>query len=162
MEVELYQPALERMPDAWTLAVKINYAGGNVEDVNTLFSGPGNIAFDQNGYAWITNNTIQGTPTSNNNLIVLQPNGRPSDGTNGTPRSPLTGGGLKGGGFGVAIDVKRNVWAGNFGWGGDNPSEEPPGSGSVSEFGPVELRPIASTPSAIVSQTLAQDPLRRE
>ena len=136
MEVELYRPALERMPDAWTLAVKINYTGGDVQFPQTYFSGPGNIAFDQNGYAWITNNTIQGTPTSNNNLIVLQPNGRPSDGTNGTPRSPLTGGGLKGGGFGVAIDVNRNVWAGNFGWGGDNPSEEPPGSGSVSEFSP--------------------------
>jgi hypothetical protein len=132
LKVELYEPALESMPDAWTITVKVNRTGNN--DVDSLFGGPGNIAFDNRGYAWISNNVVQGTPGSNNNLIVLQPNGKPSDGTNNTPRSPLTGGGLLGGGFGVAIDPSNNVWVGNFGWGNDNPVEEPPGSGSVSKF----------------------------
>lgn len=126
--VELYQPALDAMPDAWTLAVKVNDSG----DDNYLIAGPGNIAFDENGYAWISNNVTQGGTTSGNFAFVLQPNGQPADGTNGTPKSPLLGGGLLGGGMGVAIDLQNTVWFGNFGWGGDNPS--PTGDGSVSQF----------------------------
>src|SRR5438552_13513609 len=57
---KLYDPPLVTMPDAWTVTVKINDSGND----NVLISGPGNIAFDQRGYAWATNNTIQGTPNS--------------------------------------------------------------------------------------------------
>jgi len=130
---DTYEPALERMPDAWTVTVKVNDTG---DDAN-LFSGPGNLTFDSRGYAWITNNTNQGTPFSCQFAVVLKPNGRPSDGTNGTPLSPLTGGGLLGGGFGVTIDPQGSVWVGNFGWGPPNcttcfPTAD--GNGSVSEF----------------------------
>lgn len=129
-DVKLYLPTLERMPDAWTIAVKVNDTG----DPSLPFGGPGNVAFDDNGYAWITNNVVQGLPTSTNCIIVLQPNGKPADGTNSTPKSPITGGGILGTGFGVTIDPGGNVWVGNFGWGGDEPTREPSGNGSVSEF----------------------------
>src|SRR2546423_2280033 len=75
-----YEQALERMPDAWTVNVKVNDTGDDAH----LFAGLGNLTFDSRGYAWITNNTNQGTPFSGQFMVVLKPNGRPSDGTNGT------------------------------------------------------------------------------
>ncbi|HEY4270966.1 MAG TPA: hypothetical protein VGM65_03100 [Candidatus Udaeobacter sp.] len=128
-----YEPVLERMPDAWTVTVKVNDTGDDAH----LFAGLGNLVFDSRGYAWITNNTIQGTPYSGQFMAVLKPNGKPSDGTNGTPLSPLTGGGLLGGGYGVTIDPQGAVWVGNFGWGPPNCTTcfpTPDGNGSVSEF----------------------------
>ena len=125
------------MPDAWTVTVKINDSGSDEPD--RLISGPGNIAFDRRGYAWVTNNTVQGTPCSGRFNLVFKPNGQPADGTNGTPRSPLTGGGVLGAGYGVTID-NHSVWFGNFGWGdSDHCSPTPipspsPGNGSVSRF----------------------------
>lgn len=110
--------------DAWTLAVKVNATGS----ASCPFGGPGNLVFDQNGYAWITNNVVQGTTGSTNCQIVLKPNGQPADGANRTPRSPITGGGILGQGFGIGIDTRGHIWSGNFGWGGVNPI------GSVSEF----------------------------
>ena len=68
------------------------------------------------------------------NMIVLKPNGQASDGGNGKPKSPVTGGGLLGGGYGITIDRRGFVWEGNFGWGGDNPTLDD--NGSVSEFSP--------------------------
>ncbi len=121
-------------PDAWTIAVKVNDSGSDAQD--ELFGGPANIAFDALGYAWITNNVIQGGPTSSDVAIVLQPNGKPADGANGTPRSPLTGGGLLGTGFGVTIDPLGNAWFGNFGWGGEEYQPQPGVDGSMSEFSP--------------------------
>jgi hypothetical protein len=121
----LYAPPLVTMPDAWTVTVKVNDSGSDEHD--RLISGPGNIAFDQRGYAWATNNTKQGTPYSSNYVMVFKPNGQPADGRNGTPRSPLTGGGILGTGFGVTIDPRGSAWFGNFGWGdcdGCNPSPE--------------------------------------
>jgi hypothetical protein len=134
---DLYDPPLVTMPDAWTVTVKINDSGSDEPD--RLISGPGNIAFDKRGYAWVTNNTVQGTPCSGRFNLVFKPNGQPADGTNGTPRSPLTGGGVLGAGYGVTID-NHSVWFGNFGWGdSDNCSPTPipspsPGNGSVSRF----------------------------
>jgi len=130
---ETYSPALGAFPDAWTLAVKVNDSG----DDDFLFGGPANIAFNKRGYAWITNNVVQGTPNSGHFAVVLKPNGKPADGTAttpwdngyGPPKSPLFGGGLLGGGFGVAIDRALRVWLSNFGWGDDVPEE-----GSVSLF----------------------------
>ncbi len=126
---DLYAPPLELMPDAWTVTVKINDSGS--DEPHRLISGPGNLAFDQRGYAWVTNNTFQGTPNSGDFNLVFKPNGQPADGRNGTPLSPLTGGGILGAGYGVTID-HHSVWFGNFGWGGSNPSSE--GNGSVSRF----------------------------
>jgi hypothetical protein len=122
-------PPFQQMPDAWTIAVKVNDSGSD----SMLFGGPGNLVFDRNGYAWITNNVVQGTAGSGDYNIVLKPNGKPADGENGTPRSPITGGGILGGGFGIEIDTRGTVWMGNFGWGGVDPSP-PPGNGSVSQF----------------------------
>jgi hypothetical protein len=113
--------------------VKINFSGN--DDHHRLISGPGNLAFDRRGYAWVTNNTVQGTPNSGRFNVVFKPNGKPADGTNGTPRSPLTGGGVLGAGFGVTIDPRGSAWFGNFGWGmceGCVPSAE--GHGSISRF----------------------------
>ncbi|GHB93498.1 hypothetical protein [Cerasicoccus arenae] len=131
-----FTPALEKMPDAWTVTVKVNHSGN---DDTMQFGGPANVAFDAWGYAWIPNNVPQGSPNSGDYLIVLQPNGQPADGTNGSPVSPITGGGIYGGGWGVAIDAQDQVWVANFGWGGPDyyPSQTPDspignGTGSVS------------------------------
>src|SRR5881397_2786175 len=110
---DLYAPPLLTMPDAWTVTVKVNDSG----DDSILIGGPGNLAFDNRGYAWVTNNVPQGTPNSSKYVLALKPNGQPADGRNGTPRSPLTGGGILGTGFGVTIDPRGSVWFGNFGWG---------------------------------------------
>jgi hypothetical protein len=129
----LYAPPLVTMPDAWTVTVKINDSGS--DDPRFLISGPGNLAFDKRGYAWVTNNTTQGMPYSCQFNLVFKPNGQPADGRNGTPRSPLTGGGALGAGFGVTIDPLGSAWFGNFGWGdcdGCNPSLD--GNGSISRF----------------------------
>jgi sugar lactone lactonase YvrE len=129
--MEIYLPSLERVPDAWTLAVKVNDSGSD----EMLFGGPANIVFDRNGYAWVTNNVVQGTPDSARCIMVLKPNGKPATGENGTPKSPIIGGGLLGTGFGIDIDTRGSVWVGNFGWGNDPdnlPSQT--GHGSVSQF----------------------------
>ncbi len=127
--------------DGFTLAVKVNATGRRDVNGDELCpcGGPGNIAFDRNGYAWITNNVIQGTPGSAHCFVVLKPNGQPADGVGDTADSPIFGGGIVGQGFGIGIDPSGNVWAGNFGWGSDIPN------GSVSEFTPSGL-PIS--PSA--------------
>lgn len=108
--------------DAWTMAVKVNNTGSS----SCPFGGPANVAFDANGYAWINNNVIQGTPNSTNCLVVLKPNGQAANGiANGytaTPTSPITGGGILGSGFGVAIDKLGYIWSGSFGWGNNVPS----------------------------------------
>jgi hypothetical protein len=74
---------------------------------------------------------VQGTTGSANCFFVLKPDGSPADGRNGTPRSPIFGGGVLGQGFGITRDPSGNIWSGNFGWGGVNPN------GSVSEFSPM-------------------------
>jgi hypothetical protein len=123
---------------AWTMALKFNHSGN---EATCPFGGPGNAVFDDNSYIWITNNVVQGTGGSARCIIVLKPNGEPADGTNNTPGSPVTGGGIVGQGFGITRDVNGNIWGGNFGWGGVMPN--PSGilgrqnKGSVSEFSPL-------------------------
>lgn len=128
--LEVFTPALPVPPDAWTLAVKVNDTG----DDDFLFGGPANIAFDANGYAWVANNVVQGTPNSGQFIVVLRPDGTPADGTDGEPKSPVTGGGLMGPGWGITIAPDGNVWVGNFGWG--DPTKYYPVNGTVSEFLP--------------------------
>src|SRR5204863_7579891 len=72
----LYTPQLVTMPDAWTVTVKVNDSGNDEPDF--LISGPGNLAFDQRGYAWVTNNTTQGSPNSCTFNLVFKPNGQPA------------------------------------------------------------------------------------
>ncbi|HVJ67157.1 MAG TPA: hypothetical protein VM510_04175 [Caulifigura sp.] len=123
-----YSDDLFEMPDAWTVTVKVNNSGSN----KNLFGGPAAIAFDSQGYAWIANNVVQGSTPSAKHVMVLKPNGEPADGSKGTPKSPLSGGGLLGVGLGVTIDPFGDAWFGNFGWGGVNPTPED--NGSVSRF----------------------------
>ncbi len=131
----LYAPRLIHMPDAWTVTVKVNDSGS--DHPRRLISGPGNLAFDRRGYAWVSNNTVQGTPNSCRFNLVFKPNGQPADGADSTPLSPLTGGGVLGGGFGVTIDPQGSVWFGNFGWGMcDHCTPSTNGNGSISRFTP--------------------------
>ncbi|MBU3595974.1 hypothetical protein ICN10_06115 [Polynucleobacter sp. 86C-FISCH] len=129
--------------DAWTMAVKVNNSGNS----SCPFGGPANVAFDVNGYAWINNNVIQGTPNSTNCLIVLKPNGQPANGLANTPTSPITGGGILGSGFGVAIDTLGYVWSGSFGWGNNVPS-----SGAVAKLSSlgVPISPAAGYTSGLL------------
>ena len=127
---DAYVPALQRMPDAWTVTVKVNDSG----DDTYLFGGPANLAFDSRGYAWITNNVVQGVGTSSNAVMVLQPDGKPADGTGGTPHSPIHDDSIIGTGFGVDVDPTGAVWFGNFGWGGVEP--KPPRQGSIVKLSP--------------------------
>jgi hypothetical protein len=131
-EADVYQPPLDRPPLGWTLAVKVNDTG----DPSTPFGGPANVSFDRNGYAWVANNVVQGTPNSGTFIVVLKPDGTPSDGTDGTPPSPLYGGGMLGPGFGIHVDDEQHVWVGSFGWGKNEPDQPPnvPTEGIVSEF----------------------------
>ncbi len=112
----VYTPFLESEPDAWTIAIKFNQTGSTA----CPFGGPGNIAFDVKGNAWITNNVVQGTTNSSNCIIVLK--------SNGSPLSPIFGGGILGQGFGITKDSRNQMWSGNFGWGDLIPN------GSVSLF----------------------------
>lgn len=125
----IYGPALQNEPDAWTLAVKFNHTGS----LERMFGGPANVAFDQRGYGWITNNVVQGTPNSGDFAVVLKPNGKPADGMDGTPTSPLLGGGIYGGGFGVMVGADQHCWLSNFGWG---EATYWPSAGGVSLFDP--------------------------
>ncbi len=130
-----YRPALFAAPDAWTVAVKVNDSG----DDNNLIAGLGNIVFDANGRAWISDNVTQGTPYSSQMLVVLEPNGKASGGSNGAPPSPIFTGGLLGGGYGITIDPQGSIWVGNFGWGPNQscqyyPANSPGCHGSVSQF----------------------------
>ncbi len=153
----LYQPSLKNKPDAWTLAVKFNNSGS----LTALFGGPAKTVFDKNGYAWITNNVIQGTPNSSNWLIVLKPNGQPADGANGTPTSPLFGGGLLGNAFGITIDTRGSIWTGNFGWGSCDTCLPPGGEGSVSQFSPTGIPisgPLGYISSLYRTQGTISDP----
>lgn len=145
--------------DAFTLAIKFNATGRVDQNGNELcpFGGLGNIVFDLKGYAWITNNVIQGTPDSSNCMMVLKPNGQPADGADNTPNSPIFGGGILGQGFGIGFDPSGTLWAGNFGW-GFQPADFPVDAngnpaGSVSKFTPAGQ---ALTPSYGITSNLYQ------
>ena len=83
----VYEPALTSAPDAWTLAIMYD---GNGEE----FDGPGNIAFDKDGNAWVNNNYTFNLDASEPNtcgddhLLKLLPTGEDF------PGAPYQGGGL--------------------------------------------------------------------
>ena len=135
--------------DAFTVAVKVNRSGGVNKRGKELcpWGGPGNLVFDDNGYAWITNNLLQGTTINANCFGVLKPDGSPADGRHGTPNSPIFGGGVLGQGFGITRDPSGHIWAGNFGWFGTTPN------GSVSKFSSIG---VPLSPKAGYASTLDQ------
>ena len=111
LNLDLYEPILESNPDNWTLALR--YFGNGQQ-----LDGPGNIAFDKDGNAWVSNNYSYGSSTSSQvcgdtNLLRFTPTGE------AFPGSPYQGGGVYGAGFGVTIDNGGDVWVGNFGFKGD-------------------------------------------
>lgn len=128
---QVYEPSLvsislpgdfQRIPYHWSLSIKANKSGAE----NFLIAGTAFVVFDKEGKAWIANNFRAGTPNSGTHCIVLNADGSPAD------ISPLTGGGILGPGFGIAISPdKENIAIGNFGWG---PVEYNPQHGSVSMF----------------------------
>jgi hypothetical protein len=109
----LYQPALNSAPEAWTIAIR--YDGNGHE-----FDGPGNMAVDQDGNVWSTNN-YQYTRSQlrqacgGTYAIKLTPDGKDA------PGAPYSGGGLYGAGFGITLDANGNAWLGNFGFQGTGP-----------------------------------------
>ncbi|MFJ4008232.1 hypothetical protein [Streptomyces sp. NPDC090026] len=106
----IYRPRLTAAPDAWTLALR--YVGNGHE-----LDGPGNVAFDAQGTAWIVNNyefnaDPQQSVCGSRILSRLTPTGQD------VPGAPYRGGGLYGAGFGTSIDPRGRVWAANFGFQG--------------------------------------------
>jgi hypothetical protein len=125
-----YKPALLLPPDAWTIA--LTYEGNGQE-----FDGPGNIAFDSHGNAWISNNyEYDASPFAHvcgdRHVLKLTPTGQDA------PGAPYTGGGLYGAGFGIAVDPSDNAWVSNFKFEGSkcSPSPAPPDF-NVSQFAPI-------------------------
>ncbi len=124
LNLELYEPILWSIPYNWTLALRYNGTGQELD-------GPGNIAFDEDGNAWVSNNyTYSPNPADPNvcgdiNLLKFTPTGEIF------PGSPYQGGGVYGAGFGITLDTKKNVWVGNFAFqGSECPS--PPGGDNQS------------------------------
>jgi hypothetical protein len=124
-----YRPALRASarPDAWVLALRF-YGNGKT------LSGPGNSAVDADGNVWVAANyTWSSNPAAevcgSKLLFKFLPSGRYA------PGSPYSGGGVNGAGFGVAIDLHRRIWVGNFGFAAHKCADPPPHN-SLSLFTP--------------------------
>ncbi|MEU9042931.1 MULTISPECIES: NHL repeat-containing protein [unclassified Kitasatospora] len=124
-----YRPALPAAPDAWTLALRYD---GNGHELD----GPGNLAFDADGNAWVTNNYRYGADPAvpvcgGRTVLTFTPTGRDA------PGAPHRGGGLYGAGFGITVDARGSAWVGNFGFQGRGcPVDPTPLERSVSQFAP--------------------------
>jgi streptogramin lyase len=94
-----YGPILREAPTAWVLSL-VHTAGG--------YDGPGRMAFDSQGNIWVTNNFEPPGSGPGLGVISLGPTGAPRNG------SPVTGGGIKGVWWGIAIDQRDRVWLSNF------------------------------------------------
>ncbi|MFJ9539785.1 hypothetical protein ACIRPX_21285 [Streptomyces sp. NPDC101225] len=132
---DTYRPRLAKAPDAWTIALR--YVGNGHE-----LDGPGNVAFDAKGTAWVVNNYTFGADPQQSVcgsriLSRLTPTGRD------VPGAPYRGGGLYGVGFGATIDPRGHMWAANFGFQGSGcPLDASRLYRSVSEFS-ADGRPLS-------------------
>lgn len=104
-----FGPALSRRPSDWTISLV--YVGSGL-------NAPGRMAFDAAGNSWTVNNFQTPGTGPGLELTALSPTGQPVFG------SPIGGGGIKGAGWGVAIDSGGSVFVANFG--GDSISEVAP------------------------------------
>ncbi|MFJ4188934.1 NHL repeat-containing protein [Kitasatospora sp. NPDC089509] len=126
---ERYRPALSAAPDAWTVALRYDGDGHELD-------GPGNLAFDADGNAWVSNNyrygPDPGVPVCGGDAVLrFTPDGRDA------PGAPYRGGGLYGAGFGVTVDARGTAWVANFGFQGTGcPVDPKPLERSVSQFAP--------------------------
>lgn len=123
-----FRPVRRSAPKAWNLALRFY---GNGEQ----FNGPGNVAFDARGRVWANNNAEWSEDPRGVcpglEMYRLDPFAP------GRPMRTFTGGGLNGAGFGIALDPRRRIWVGNFGFtGSECPPRKAPTSNSVSEFRP--------------------------
>ena len=99
-------PYLQFAPSAWVLPLKFDGGG---------YRAGGKAMFDAEGNLWVGNNFTVGWQA---NDALWQGNASKFD-PNGKPLSPITtgftGGGMEGGTFGAAIDLKGNVWLSSYG-----------------------------------------------
>jgi sugar lactone lactonase YvrE len=99
-------PYLQFQPSAWVLPLKFDGGG---------YRAGGKAMFDADGNLWVGNNFTIGWQANDalwqGNATKFAPNGK--------PLSPITtgfaGGGMQGGTFGAAIDLKGNVWLSSYG-----------------------------------------------
>jgi hypothetical protein len=96
----VYQPALAGPPTAWILVLLYT---------DTDLYASGRIALDAKGNVWSSTNWLPGTQNPSTSVTVLDPVGRPALG------SPIGGGGMKGGAWGIAMTSEGNVWVPSFG-----------------------------------------------
>jgi hypothetical protein len=101
-----YMPYLQVAPSAWVLPLKFDGGG---------YRAGGKAMFDADGNLWVGNNFTIGWQA---NDALWQGNASKFD-PNGKPLSPKTigfaGGGMQGGTFGAAIDLKGNAWLSSYG-----------------------------------------------
>lgn len=148
LSASTYEPALaaDAQIDAWTLALRYD---GNGAELN----GPGNIAFDEAGNAWICNNYLfqldpldpNGNVCGDDHVLRFTPTGEDF------PAAPYRGGGLYGAGFGIGIDTNGDVWVGNFGFQGANCSND------LEELS-MTVSAFSSDGTAISPDSMGQDP----
>jgi hypothetical protein len=124
-----YAPVLSSAPDAWTIVLQY-YGNYNQAGTRNQINGPGNMAVDAQGNIYIGINYDGQTYACGGRIVVkLNPNGAED------PRSPFSGGGVNGVGWGTTIDPTGNIWVGNFGFAGSM-CQVPPPANSVSKFTP--------------------------
>lgn len=99
-QAHTYTPVLTAAPTAWVLA--LHYTAPQVY-------APGRIAVDAKGNVWAANNWLPGTRNPSPYVTVQDPVGNP------TLNSPITGGGMKAGAWGIAIDHGASVWVPSYG-----------------------------------------------
>lgn len=116
-----YRGRLRTAPSAWVLSLIYTQGG---------FDGPGRMAFDSHGNSFTTNNFEPPGTDAGLGLISLSPTGTPING------SPVTGGGLQGAWWGIAVDSHNNTWLSNFVGADTTPFYSPDfvGGNAVSEF----------------------------
>jgi len=101
-----FMPYLQRTPSAWVLPLKFDGGG---------YRAGGKAMFDSEGNLWVGDNFTVGWQGQDalwqGNATKFAPNGK--------PLSPMTtgfaGGGMQGGTFGAAVDVRDNAWLTTYG-----------------------------------------------
>lgn len=116
-------PAEPNYINSYALALRFTGAGPD----GPVMDGPGNIAFDSHGNAWVNNNYAYEedqfrVTCGSTALLKLSPDGSTAPGApfggDDATQDGVGAGGLYGAGFGIAVDTKDEVWVTNFGFQG--------------------------------------------